>query len=168
MRRAPHVDLSFHTLHCCVAAENTLVAVGLLVRVCFTAPLRNCCSTLKTSCDFPKWANSPLWSCNWVLLILKSDGKQISLLLSASQLKIAFLFICINLGGEGIFRVCSRPLDVEMETKTPHCARPPQGREVRSCWVQLALCAQARKGTKSWSGQEGFWSRSWMCRRRSI
>lgn len=64
------------------------------------------------------------------------NRKTESLLLSASQLGIALLFICINLGGEGVFRVCPRPSDTEMETKTPHCARPLLGRELGGCWVQ--------------------------------
>lgn len=47
-------------------------------------------------------------------------------------LGIAWLLICIGLGGEAVFRVCPRPSDTAVETKAPHCARAPQ----ESSWVQ--------------------------------
>lgn len=99
----------------------------------------NCCNTQKPRCpDFPRRADSSL--CSQSSPSSREAGKTKNLLLSASQLGIALLFICIHLGGEGVFTVCPRPSDTEMETKTPHCARPPLGRELGrelgSCWVQ--------------------------------
>lgn len=97
------------TLHCPVAVLKCLHSSS-------AAPIKDCCDTQTLVSCFPGERTS---QCS------PSTGRTKSLLLSASQLGTALLLVCINLGGEGVFRVCPRPSDSQMETETPHCAMPP-------------------------------------------